>query len=81
MKMLQAKLYQMEQEKKAEEVNALKVIRKKSLGEVKFAHTFSRHIPWLKITVQAMKLPRLNKVMDGDIEGFIECLPQVRMEE
>ena len=40
MKMLQAKLYQMEQEKKAEEVNALKVIRKKSLGEAKLLICF-----------------------------------------
>lgn len=61
MKMLQAKLYQMEQEKKAEEVNALKGDKKEITWEAKSAHMFSPHIPWLKITVQAMKLLRLIK--------------------
>ena len=61
MKMLQAKLYQLEQEKKAQEVDTLKGDKKKSLGEVKSVHTSSLHIQWLKTTVQAMKLLKLIK--------------------
>ena len=62
MKMLQAKLYQLEQEKKAQEVDALKVIKKKSHGEVKFDLTSLRPIQWLKTIVQAMKLLKLIKL-------------------
>ena len=40
MKMLQAKLYQLEQEKKAAEVDSLKGDKKKSPGEVKSAPMF-----------------------------------------
>lgn len=46
MKMLQAKLYQLEQEKKAQEVDALKGDKKKSLGEVRFVLMFSPLIRW-----------------------------------
>lgn len=61
MKMLQAKLYQLEQEKKAQEVDTLKGDKKKSLGKSNPVHTSSLHIQWLKTTVQAMKLLKLIK--------------------
>lgn len=46
MKMLQAKLYQLEQEKKLKKSMPLRVTKKKSLGEVKFGRTCSHHTLW-----------------------------------
>ena len=50
MKLLQAKLYQMEQEKKAAEVDSLKGDKKEiSLWEVKSAPMFLHLTLWLRI--------------------------------
>lgn len=54
-KMLQAKLYQLEQEKKLLRSTPLKGIKKKSLGGARFVPTFSPLTPWLRITEQTMR--------------------------
>ena len=46
MKMLQAKFYQMEQEKKAAEVDSLKGEKRKLHGEAKSAPMYLRLIQW-----------------------------------
>ena len=77
MKMLQAKLYQMEQEKKAEEVNALKGDKKEiTWGSQIRSYVFTPYT-MVKDHRTGYEVAQVDKVMDGDIEGFIRCLPQV----
>ena len=81
MKMLQAKLYQMEQEKKAEEVNALKGDKKEiTWGSQIRSYVFTPYT-MVKDHRTGYEVAQVDKVMDGDIEGFIDACLKWRMEE
>ena len=81
MKMLQAKLYQMEQEKKAEEVNALKGDKKEiTWGSQIRSYVFTPYT-MVKDHRTGYEVAQVDKVMDGDIEGFIDAYLKWRMEE
>ena len=73
MKMLQAKLYQMEQEKKAAEVNALKGDKKEiTWGSQIRSYVFTPYT-MVKDHRTGFEVAQVDKVMDGDIEGFIDA--------
>ena len=74
MKMLQAKLYQMEQEKKAAEVDALKGDKEGNhMGKPKSAPMYLPLIPWSKDHRTSFEVAQVDKVMDGDLDGFIDA--------
>lgn len=81
MKMLQAKLYQLEQEKKAEEVNALKGDKKEiTWGSQIRSYVFTPYT-MVKDHRTNFEVAQVDKVMDGDIEGFIDAYLKWRMGE
>ena len=55
MKLLKARLYQLEIEKEKEKQKNLEIKRKISLGVVRFVHMYFIHIILLKIIVQKKK--------------------------
>lgn len=73
MKMLQAKLYQMEQEKKAAEVDALKGDKQEiTWGSQIRSYVFTPYT-MVKDHRTGYEVAQVDKVMDGDIEGFIDA--------
>ncbi|MGT2744305.1 peptide chain release factor 2 [Streptococcus phocae subsp. phocae] len=81
MKMLQAKLYQLEQEKKAEEVNALKGDKKEiTWGSQIRSYVFTPYT-MVKDHRTNFEVAQVDKVMDGDIEGFIDAYLKWRMSD
>ncbi|MGT2926370.1 peptide chain release factor 2 [Streptococcus cuniculipharyngis] len=80
MKMLQAKLYQLEQEKKAEEVNALKGDKKEiTWGSQIRSYVFTPYT-MVKDHRTGHEVAQVDKVMDGDLDGFIDAYLKWRME-
>ena len=76
MKMLQAKLYQMEQEKKAEEVNALKGDKKEiTWGSQIRSYVFTPYT-MVKDHRTGYEVAQVDKVMDGILKAS-SMLPQV----
>lgn len=81
MKMLQAKLYQLEQEKKAAEVNALKGDKKEiTWGSQIRSYVFTPYT-MVKDHRTNYEVAQVDKVMDGDIEGFIDAYLKWRMSD
>lgn len=73
MKMLQAKLYQMEQEKKAAEVDALKGDKQEiTWGSQIRSYVFTPYT-MVKDHRTGFEVAQVDKVMDGNIEGFIDA--------
>ncbi|CQR24894.1 peptide chain release factor 2 [Streptococcus varani] len=73
MKMLQAKLYQMEQEKKAAEVDALKGDKREiTWGSQIRSYVFTPYT-MVKDHRTNFEVAQVDKVMDGDIDGFIDA--------
>lgn len=80
MKMLQAKLYQLEQEKKAEEVNALKGDKKEiTWGSQIRSYVFTPYT-MVKDHRTNFEMAQVDKVMDGSLEGFIDAYLKWRIE-
>ena len=80
MKMLQAKLYQMEQEKKAEEVDALKGDKKEiTWGSQIRSYVFTPYT-MVKDHRTNFEVAQVDKVMDGELEGFIDAYLKWRMD-
>lgn len=80
MKMLQAKLYQLEQEKKAEEVSALKGDKKEiTWGSQIRSYVFTPYT-MVKDHRTSFEVAQVDKVMDGDLDGFIDAYLKWRME-
>ncbi|MGX7777006.1 peptide chain release factor 2 [Streptococcus pluranimalium] len=80
MKMLQAKLYQMEQEKKAQEVDALKGDKKEiTWGSQIRSYVFTPYT-MVKDHRTNFEVAQVDKVMDGEIEGFIDAYLKWRMD-
>lgn len=80
-KMLQAKLYQLEQEKKAAEVNALKGDKKEiTWGSQIRSYVFTPYT-MVKDHRTNYEVAQVDKVMDGDIEGFIDVYLKWRMSD
>ena len=80
MKMLQAKLYQLEQEKKAEEVDALKGDKKEiTWGSQIRSYVFTPYT-MVKDHRTSYEVAQVDKVMDGDIAGFIDAYLKWRIE-
>ena len=81
MKMLQAKLYQLEQEKKAQEVSALKGDKKEiTWGSQIRSYVFTPYT-MVKDHRTGYEVAQVDKVMDGDIDGFIDAYLKWRLEE
>lgn len=79
MKMLQAKLYQLEQEKKAEEFNALKGDKKEiTWGSQIRSYVFTPYT-MVKDHRTNFEVAQVDKVMDGEIDGFIDAYLKWRM--
>ncbi|WP_125457007.1 peptide chain release factor 2 [Streptococcus oralis] len=73
MKMLQAKLYQMEQEKKAAEVDSLKGEKKEiTWGSQIRSYVFTPYT-MVKDHRTSFEVAQVDKVMDGDLDGFIDA--------
>ncbi|MCY7065051.1 peptide chain release factor 2 [Streptococcus oralis] len=73
MKMLQAKLYQMEQEKKAAEVDSLKGEKKEiTWGSQIRSYVFTPYT-MVKDHRTSFEVSQVDKVMDGDLDGFIDA--------
>ena len=74
MKMLQAKLYQMEQEKKAAEVDSLKGEKKRNHhgGSQIRSYVFTPYT-MVKDHRTSFEVAQVDKVMDGDLDGFIDA--------
>ena len=73
MKLLQAKLYQMEQEKKAAEVDSLKGDKKEiTWGSQIRSYVFTPYT-MVKDHRTGFEVAQVDKVMDGDINGFIDA--------
>lgn len=73
MKMLQAKLYQLEQEKKAAEVDALKGDKQEiTWGSQIRSYVFTPYT-MVKDHRTSFEVAQVDKVMDGDIDGFIDA--------
>ncbi|WP_156471236.1 peptide chain release factor 2 [Streptococcus sp. DD13] len=73
MKLLQAKLYQLEQEKKAEEVNSLKGDKKEiTWGSQIRSYVFTPYT-MVKDHRTNFEVSQVDKVMDGDLDGFIDA--------
>ncbi|MBP2622536.1 peptide chain release factor 2 [Streptococcus oricebi] len=79
MKMLQAKLYQLEQEKKAAEVDSLKGDKKEiSWGSQIRSYVFTPYT-MVKDHRTGYELAQVDKVMDGDLDGFIDAYLKWRL--
>ena len=79
MKLLQAKLYQMEQEKKAAEVNSLKGDKKEiSWGSQIRSYVFTPYT-MVKDHRTGYEVAQVDKVMDGDLDGFIDAYLKWRL--
>lgn len=79
MKMLQAKLYQLEQEKKAQEVSALKGDKKEiTWGSQIRSYVFTPYT-MVKDHRTSHEVAQVDKVMDGDIDGFIDAYLKWKM--
>ena len=61
-------------------MDALKGDKKKSHGEVKFDLTSLRPIQWLKNHRTGYEIAQVDKVMDGDIDGFIDAYLKWRID-
>ena len=73
MKLLQAKLYQLEQEKKAAEVDSLKGEKKEiTWGSQIRSYVFTPYT-MVKDHRTGFEVAQVDKVMDGDISGFIDA--------
>lgn len=73
MKMLQAKLYQLEQEKKAAEVDALKGDKQEiTWGSQIRSYVFTPYT-MVKDHRTSFEVAQVDKVMDGEIDGFIDA--------
>ncbi|WP_061756271.1 peptide chain release factor 2, partial [Streptococcus pneumoniae] len=73
MKMLQAKLYQMEQDKKAAEVDSLKGEKKEiTWGSQIRSYVFTPYT-MVKDHRTSFEVAQVDKVMDGDLDGFIDA--------
>ncbi|SUN76162.1 peptide chain release factor 2 [Streptococcus massiliensis] len=73
MKMLQAKLYQLEQEKKAAEVDSLKGDKKEiSWGSQIRSYVFTPYT-MVKDHRTNYEVAQVDKVMDGELDGFIDA--------
>ena len=73
MKMLQAKLYQMEQEKKAAEVDSLKGEKKEiTWGSQIRSYVFTPYT-MVKDHRTSFEVAQVDRVMDGDLDGFIDA--------
>ena len=73
MKMLQAKLYQMEQEKKAAEVDSLKGEKKEiTWGSQIRSYVFAPYT-MVKDHRTSFEVAQVDRVMDGDLDGFIDA--------
>ncbi|MBF0775774.1 MULTISPECIES: peptide chain release factor 2 [Streptococcus] len=73
LKLLQAKLYQLEQEKKAAEVDSLKGDKKEiTWGSQIRSYVFTPYT-MVKDHRTGYEVAQVDKVMDGDIEGFIDA--------
>ncbi|QIQ94831.1 peptide chain release factor 2 [Streptococcus mutans] len=80
MKMLQAKLYQMEQEKKAQEVDALKGDKKEiTWGSQIRSYVFTPYT-MVKDHRTNYEVSQVDRVMDGELDGFIDAFLKWRME-
>ncbi|MDO4635422.1 MAG: peptide chain release factor 2 [Streptococcus sp.] len=80
MKMLQAKLYQMEQEKKAQEVSDLKGDKKEiTWGSQIRSYVFTPYT-MVKDHRTNFEMAQVDKVMDGEIDGFIDAYLKWRIE-
>lgn len=80
MKMLQAKLYQMEQEKKAQEVSDLKGDKKEiTWGSQIRSYVFTPYT-LVKDTRTNFEMGQVDKVMDGEIDGFIDAYLKWKIE-
>ena len=80
MKMLQAKLYQLEQEKKAQEVDALKGDKKEiTWGSQIRSYVFTPYT-MVKDHRTGYEIAQVDKVMDGDIDGFIDAYLKWRID-
>ena len=73
MKMLQAKLYQMEQEKKAAEVDALKGDKKEITWGSQIRSYVFQPYTMVKDMRTGMETGNVQAVMDGDLDPFIEA--------
>ena len=79
MKMLQAKLYQLEQEKKAAEVDSLKGDKKEiTWGSQIRSYVFTPYT-MVKDHRTSYEVAQVDKVMDGDIDGFIDAYLKWRL--
>ena len=80
MKMLQAKLYQLEQEKKAAEVDSLKGDKKEiTWGSQIRSYVFTPYT-MVKDHRTNYEVAQVDKVMDGDIDGFIDAYRKWRLQ-
>ncbi|MCR8967694.1 peptide chain release factor 2 [Streptococcus zalophi] len=80
MKMLQSKLYQLEQEKKEQEVSALKGDKKEiTWGSQIRSYVFTPYT-MVKDHRTNFEVAQVDKVMDGDIDGFIDAYLKWRIE-
>ena len=80
MKMLQAKLYQLEQEKKDQEVDALKGDKKEiTWGSQIRSYVFTPYT-MVKDHRTGYEVAQVDKVMDGELDGFIDAFLKWRME-
>ena len=80
MKMLQAKLYQLEQEKKAAEVDSLKGDKKEiTWGSQIRSYVFTPYT-MVKDHRTNYEVAQVDKVMDGDIDGFIDAYLKCRLQ-
>ncbi|EHJ55993.1 peptide chain release factor 2 [Streptococcus urinalis FB127-CNA-2] len=81
MKMLQSKLYQLEQEKKAQEVDALKGDKKEiTWGSQIRSYVFTPYT-MVKDHRTSYEVAQVDKVMDGEIDGFIDAYLKWRIED
>ena len=78
MKMLQAKLYQLEQEKKAAEVDSLKGVKRNHRGIEIRSYVFTPYT-MVKDHRTSYEVAQVDKVMDGDIDGFIDAYLKWRL--
>ena len=79
MKMLQAKLYQLEQEKQAAEVDSLKGDKKEiSWGSQIRSYVFTPYT-MVKDHRTSYEVAQVDKVMDGDLDGFIDAYLKWRL--
>ena len=79
MKMLQAKLYQLEKDKKAQEVDALKGDKKEiTWGSQIRSYVFTPYT-MVKDHRTNFEVSQVDKVMDGDLDGFIDAFLKWRM--